>query len=131
MLFVSSTDKRKKTILQDNFLARNFLLMKVVYDKNKTNCFQTKTNLKSGTFSVYCTDIIHPVITKIQNKYLVYCTKVYIVWLPQQVIISMPFWKKDMGNGKSKEKVNYKARLEHKQYLVSQDLEEEKEDALF
>ena len=26
----------------------------------------------------------------------------------------MPFWKKDNG----KEKINYKARLEHKQYLV-------------
>ena len=36
----------------------------------------------------------------------------------------MPFWKKDSkkdceNGGKSKEKVNYKARLEHKQYLVS------------
>ena len=30
----------------------------------------------------------------------------------------MPFWKKDKENGKAKEKVNYKARLEHKQYLV-------------
>ena len=28
----------------------------------------------------------------------------------------MPFWKKD--SGKPKEKTNYKARLEHKQYLV-------------
>ena len=28
----------------------------------------------------------------------------------------MPFWKKD--SGKPKEKINYKARLEHKQYLV-------------
>ena len=32
---------------------------------------------------------------------------------------NMPFWKKDKDNGKAKEKVNYKARLEHKQYLVS------------
>ena len=34
----------------------------------------------------------------------------------------MPFWKKDKAkeNGKSKEKVNYKSRLEHKQYLVRQ-----------
>ena len=36
----------------------------------------------------------------------------------------MPFWKKDSkkdsenGGGKSKEKINYRARLEHKQYLV-------------
>ena len=36
----------------------------------------------------------------------------------------MPFWKKRDSTGdageeeKSKEKVNYKARLEHKQYLV-------------
>ena len=31
----------------------------------------------------------------------------------------MPFWKKDKDSGKAKEKVNYKSRLEHKQYLVS------------
>ena len=46
----------------------------------------------------------------------------------------MPFWKKDSikrqdsndsgaagmnGDGKPKEKVDYKARLQHKQYLVS------------
>ena len=43
----------------------------------------------------------------------------------------MPFWKKEKknssredsgdsnGDGKPKEKINYKARLEHKQYLVS------------
>ena len=41
---------------------------------------------------------------------------------------NMPFWKKEKKNGsqedsngsadKPKEKVNYKARLEHKQYLV-------------
>ena len=35
----------------------------------------------------------------------------------------MPFWKKDNkkdteNGGKPKEKINYKARLEHKQYLV-------------
>ena len=34
----------------------------------------------------------------------------------------MPFWKKDKEEGskeaRGKEKVNYKARLEHKQYLV-------------
>lgn len=37
----------------------------------------------------------------------------------------MPFWKKDKenGNGKSKEKVNYKARLEHKQYLAQESPE--------
>ncbi len=40
--------------------------------------------------------------------------------------VKMPFWKKDKeteAKGKEKEggkeKVNYKARLEHKQYLVS------------
>ena len=34
----------------------------------------------------------------------------------------MPFWKKDKAkeNGKSKEKVDYKSRLQHKQYLVRQ-----------
>ena len=34
----------------------------------------------------------------------------------------MPFWKKDKvkENGKSKEKVDYKSRLQHKQYLVRQ-----------
>jgi len=33
----------------------------------------------------------------------------------------MPFWKKDNGKaGKNKEKVNYKARLEHKQYLAQE-----------
>ena len=43
----------------------------------------------------------------------------------------MPFWKKEKkkdengsdsnhnGHSNSKEKINYKARLEHKQYLVS------------
>ena len=31
---------------------------------------------------------------------------------------SMPFWKKD-NNSKPKEKVDYKARFQHKQYLVS------------
>ena len=31
----------------------------------------------------------------------------------------MPFWKKDTGKKDTgKEKINYKARLEHKQYLV-------------
>jgi len=35
----------------------------------------------------------------------------------------MPFWKKDKENGKAKEKVNYKARLEHKQYLAQESPE--------
>lgn len=37
----------------------------------------------------------------------------------------MPFWKKDKAkeNGKSKEKVNYKSRLEHKQYLAQESPE--------
>ena len=37
----------------------------------------------------------------------------------QHKVEKMPFWKKEKDNGKSKEKVNYKSRLEHKQYLVS------------
>ena len=36
---------------------------------------------------------------------------------------TMPFWKKD-NNSKSKEKVNYKARFEHKQYLVRTEVSE-------
>jgi len=35
---------------------------------------------------------------------------------------TMPFWKKD-NNSKSKEKVNYKARFEHKQYLAQESPE--------
>lgn len=35
----------------------------------------------------------------------------------------MPFWKKEKDNGKSKEKVNYKSRLEHKQYLAQESPE--------
>jgi hypothetical protein len=31
----------------------------------------------------------------------------------------MPFWKKEKEVDTNKEKINYKARLEHKQYLVS------------
>ena len=36
----------------------------------------------------------------------------------------MPFWKKDNAakSDKPKEKVNYKARFEHKQYLVRNKL---------
>ena len=36
----------------------------------------------------------------------------------------MPFWKKDNDakSNKPKEKVNYKARFEHKQYLVRNTL---------
>ena len=37
----------------------------------------------------------------------------------------MPFWKKD-NNSKPKEKVNYKARFEHKQYLVRAEMFEKK-----
>ena len=31
----------------------------------------------------------------------------------------MQFWKKDKDGEKGKEKINYKSRLEHKQYLVN------------
>lgn len=51
--------------------------------------------------------------------------RVFVSCAVQNSVVKMPFWKKDKKNSSSKdevdangEKINYKARLEHKQYLV-------------
>ena len=61
---------------------------------------------------------------KIKNIKFIYINLISLFFRNSHTAIrypGMPFWKKDKDSGekdKPKEKVNYKKRLEHKQYLV-------------